>query len=112
MGSEGSESEILERIRALAEQGQVRISDHGYDELADDAISVADILAGLAAAVLIEEYPSALKGPSVLVLQTDSHGQPVHVVWGIPRGRDGPAVLVTAYRPDPTRWSADFMRRK
>jgi hypothetical protein len=36
----------------------------------------------------------------------------VHAVWGIPKGATGPAVLVTAYRPDPSRWSEDFMRRR
>ena len=28
-------------------------------------------------------------------------GEPIHVVWGIPKGHDKPVVLVTAYRPDP-----------
>jgi hypothetical protein len=42
------------------------------------------------------------------------HGidKPIHVVWGIPRDATSPAVLVTAYRPDPERWSDDFRRRK
>lgn len=105
-------ADTLARVRALAQQSQVRISDHGYDELADDAIFAVDVLAGIDEAVIIEDYPSAARGPSVLVLQTDSDGRPIHVVWGIPKGHGGPAVLVTAYRPDPARWSQDFTRRK
>jgi hypothetical protein len=31
-------SETFQRIVALAAAGQVRVSDHGYDELAADAI--------------------------------------------------------------------------
>jgi hypothetical protein len=31
---------------------------------------------------------------------------------GIPKGSSSPAVLVTAYRPDPERWMDDFRRRK
>lgn len=27
--------------------------------------------------------------------------RPNHVVWGIPIGKSSPAVIVTAYRPDP-----------
>ncbi|MFH1994217.1 MAG: DUF4258 domain-containing protein [Nitrospinota bacterium] len=52
------------------------------------------------------------KGPSVLLLLRDRLGGPIHVVWGIPKGVSSPAVLVTAYRPDADRWTADFLRRK
>jgi hypothetical protein len=90
----------------------VRISEHGYDELADDGLYVDELISGLSEAVLIEDHPNYGKGPCVLVLQRDDSDQPVHVVWGIPKKRDVPAVLVTAYRPDPQKWSKDFLRRK
>ena len=104
-------SELLEVIRRLVGAGDVRISDHGYDELSHDEIRVRDVLAGVSEAEVLEDYPDFPKGPSVLVLQSDSESSPIHVVWGIPKGRSGPAVLVTAYRPDPKRWSADFRER-
>src|ERR1700739_886986 len=97
-------SETLDKIKALVRDGRVLVSAHGYDELAADAIFFAEVLAGLSAADLVEDYPSASKGPSVLVLQRDRSNRPVHAVWGIPKGVQGPAVLVTAYRPDPARW--------
>lgn len=104
-------SETLELIRRLVEDGQVRISEHGYEELAEDGVRVREVLAGVAAAIVLEDYPTFPKGPSVLVLQSDGHSKPIHVVWGIPKGHSSPAILVTAYRPDPARWSADFRSR-
>lgn len=105
-------SDTLEKIKQLALDDQVRVSEHGYDELVNDDLSAREVLEGIGNAILIEDYPDYPKGASVLVLQFDSNKQPVHAVWGIPRGHEAPAVLVTAYRPDPNRWDASFMERK
>ena len=95
----------------LIERGEVRISDHGYDQLAEESVLVRDIVASVSDALVMEDYPDYPKGPCVLVLQKDRQGNPIHVVWGIHRGAPSPAVLVTAYRPDPDRWTSDFLRR-
>ena len=104
--------DTLERIRRLVASGVVRVSEHGYDELAEDGLTATELIDGIAGAALVEDYPDLPKGPCVLVLQKDARQRPVHAVWGIPTGADSPAVLVTAYRPDPTQWDETFTRRQ
>lgn len=97
-----------EKILELISNG----SEHGYDELVADDLTVRDIIAGSPEGIVIEEYPEYPKGPCVLIMLKDKGGHSIHAVWGIPSEALSPAVLVTAYRPDPKRWVNDFSRRK
>jgi len=104
-------SRLWQQFAALITAGDVRISEHGYDALADDGLTVDELLLGAGSAVVVEEYPDYPKGAAVLVLQRGVDGSPVHAVWGVPRKYNRPAVLVTAYRPDPNLWDETFTRR-
>jgi hypothetical protein len=105
-------SQILAIVQRLLKQGEYLISRHGYRELAADDILLNEVLAGIESAVVVEDYPDSRKEPSVLVLQHDRTGLPIHVMWGVPKISGKPAALVTAYRPTAERWSSDFMKRK
>ena len=104
-------SETLRRVQTLVLSGDFRVSDHGFDELIEDDILPGDAIAGVVSAIAIEDYPDRMRGPSVLALQHDADGWPIHVVWAIPANNHRPAVLVTAYRPAPELWDNDFKRR-
>ncbi|HMJ08186.1 MAG TPA: DUF4258 domain-containing protein [Pyrinomonadaceae bacterium] len=105
-------SSTFDQIRELISQDTVRISEHGYDELIADGILAREAIEGVSSAILVEEYPNYPKGACVLVRETDNEQRHIHVVWGIPKGKTEPAVLITAYRPDPEMWENDFLRRK
>ena len=105
-------SKTLENVKALIRKLEVRVSDHGYDELSSDNLLAREVIEGATEAVVVEDYPDYPKGPSVLVLQKDSEKRPIHVVWGIPKGHSSPAVLITAYRLDPEIWEDDCLRRR
>jgi hypothetical protein len=80
--------------------------------LTNEDILATEVVQGLKESKLVEDYPDYPKGRCVLVLLEDSEGDPIHAVWGIPKGKQGPAVLITAYRPDPLLWEDDFLRRR
>lgn len=104
-------SDILRHVQALVRAGDYIVSRHGFRELAADDIVAADALTGVQTAFVVEEYPDSRKEPSVLILHGDRDGRPIHAMWGVPKNAGRPAILVTAYRPKPERWSNDFKRR-
>ena len=105
-------SAFLDHIRLLVAAGEFEITGHALSELNNDNLLVQEVVSGVTGAIVVETYPDYHKGPSMLVLQRDSDGKPVHALWGTAKGTEEPVYLVTAYRPDPTRWSTDFLERK
>ena len=55
-------SQTLEQVRRLVARDEVRVSDHGYEELASDHVFVRDVIDGLGGAVVVEDYPEYAKG--------------------------------------------------
>ena len=105
-------STLLASIQELVSAGKIRVSAHGFEELASDDIALGELLDSLPKAVTVEECQDYHKGPCVLVVQSANDRSTVHVLWGIAKNAPDMATLITAYRPDPDRWSKDFLRRK
>ena len=104
-------SATFDKVRALAAIGDLEVSDHAYDRISNRGILASELFDSLAVAIVVEDYPDYHAGPCVLVLQEDASGNVIHALWGLRKGTVQPAVLITAYRPDPANWSADFRRR-
>ena len=106
------ESIVFQKIKKLIEKQDILISSHGYDELAEDGILVKEIISTVSNAIILEDYPDFGKGSCCLVLQKDYKDNPIHAVWGISKGTQRPAVLITAYRPSDEKWSNNYTRRR
>ncbi|MBM3748893.1 MAG: DUF4258 domain-containing protein [Acidobacteria bacterium] len=100
-------SEIIEAIRA----GQVRITEHAYDEADADRLTFDEIYSSVFRGEVIEDYPTDRPYPSCLVCGETFRGDPVHSVWAY-NAQNGWAVLVTVYRPDPRLWIDSRHRRQ
>ena len=105
-------SETLTRIRAHVQSGRIRVSEHGMQELSNDGISLRAVIAGVEKAQVVEDYPDYSKGPCVLCLQWEDNERGIHVLWGLANRNPDVATIITAYRPDPARWTSDLMARK
>lgn len=81
-----SMSGLWQQFVALIADGDIRVSEHGYDALTDDGLTMDELLGGVGNAVVVEEYPDYPKGPAVLVLQRAADGGAIHAVRGVPRG--------------------------
>jgi Domain of unknown function (DUF4258) len=107
---ESGVSATLAILQTLARRGAVHISSHALERMEKGGITSDVVVRGLETASVVEDYPDAKRGPSVLVLFMDQE-QPWHAVWGVSQHLPDLAVLITVYRPDPAQWSQDFRRR-
>lgn len=99
-------------IVELVIAGKYKISEHALDALLDDELERADVSDSIAESEILENYPDFGKGPAILLFQIAADGRVVHCVWGIPKGATSPAVLITAYLPDPSKWDKALKVRK
>ena len=42
-------------IQTLVRNGEIRISEHGYDEMVEDGLHAREVLAGIVGAVIVED---------------------------------------------------------
>ncbi len=93
----------LENIIDAIRHSRLRITDHADEEAQADNLSFDEVFSSVLQGEIIEEYPSDRPYPSCLVYGKTFQGEPVHSVWAF-NPEKGWAVLITVYRPDPSRW--------
>lgn len=76
----------------------------------EDGIYPVALLKSLHTAIVVEDYPDAWKGPTVLLLH-EFEGMKFHAIWGLSKSSPDVASVVTAYLPDPRKWNPDFTMR-
>ena len=101
----------LADIKEAIEVGKVRITDHAYEEANADRLKFDEVYFSTLNGVVIEEYLDDSPYPSVLIFGQTFGGDPVHSVWAYSKKKHW-TVLITVYRPDPTRWTDCKVRKK
>ncbi|MFH1076047.1 MAG: DUF4258 domain-containing protein [Pseudomonadota bacterium] len=91
--------DIIEAIR----HDRIRIADHADEEAQTDHLSFDEIFVSVFQGEIIEDYPDDRPYPSCLIYGATFSKEPIHSVWAYNYDSRW-AVLVTVYRPDPSRW--------
>jgi hypothetical protein len=98
---------ILERIRAQAVAGAIRLSVHARQEMVDDTVTRDDILEVLAVGRVLENYPTYHKGACCLVYGDTGRGRPLHIVCSTTLPE---LVIITVYEPTLPKWASPARR--
>ncbi len=93
----------IKSVREAIRMHRVRITDHADEEADDDGLHLVEIYYSVEHGEIIEDYPTDRPYPSCLIFGLGPSGDPIHSVWAY-NAKNGWAVLVTVYRPDPNRW--------
>jgi hypothetical protein len=94
---------VLDEIVNAISGSRVRITDHADEEAEADSLTFDEVYFSVTHGEIIEDYPTDRPYPSCLVFGRTFCGDPVHSVWAY-NPRNGWAILITVYRPDPQRW--------
>ena len=99
----------LEQIQAYCKENKLRWTQHIFRRLIERDISMTDVRDAILSGDIIEMYPEDYPDPSCLILGHSKTKQYLHVVCGI---HNDELWLITAYVPNPEKWSDDFRSRK
>ena len=89
-------------IRAIDSQNYY-ITNHADEEAEDDQLELEEIFYSVRNGEIIKDYPEDRPHSSCLIYGKNIAGEPIHSVWAYDEENQR-AILITVYRPDPTRW--------
>lgn len=99
----------IQELRSLCKWRRIRWTAHIIARLIQRNISQDDVVAAIMKGRIIEQYPEDAPVPRCLILGMDTNGIAIHVCCCI---YCGDVCMITAYRPDANKWSADFAARR
>lgn len=101
--------DVIERVRAAGRKRLLYLP-HAIRQMSrtERMIEPQEVQTVAITGRLVEDYPDDPRGHSCLLLGLGDGGRPIHVVVA---PKDDYLAVITAYVPDPTQWSPDFLRR-
>jgi hypothetical protein len=91
-----------EDIRQAVAHGRWALTSHARRRAGQRLIGDVVLVEPLARAEVLEDYPNAPRGPSVLVLGYTAAGHAIHAVCAFDPA--GTLLVITVYEPEPPKW--------
>ncbi len=100
---------MIGQIRDLASRQNFRLTRHAAEELADENVTVDEMIQAILNGNIIEDYPNHKRGACCLVNGTTEGGRPLHIVCtsGKPF-----LLIITVYEPVLPKWLTPTERRE
>ena len=99
----------IERLKLYFANDMVFVTEHSAERFRQRGIRTADIRHAVNSGEIIEQYPEDYPFPSCLILGKDRSGKKIHICMS---DEGTSSRIITAYYPDPNKWSDDFKVRK
>lgn len=98
-------------IKQLCSEEKLRWTNHAFIRLMQRKISIHEIQEAIMEGEIIEFYPDDYPYASCLLLGICINKRILHIVCSI-NDDDSELWIITAYEPEPSKWSPDFRKRK
>ncbi len=102
---------LSDQISGNIQDYEIHFRIHASRRMFQRNISQNDVEHLLQYGTIIEQYDDDFPLPSLLLLGNNHQGRPLHAVVGL-NDKDQKLIVITAYEPDPTKWTDNFSRRK
>ena len=99
----------IDIYRKLCHDETIVMTRHARYRLTERGIALDEVERAILSGKIIEEYPDDMPFPSCLILGMAANHAPLHVVASYDNDF---LYIITAYYPDPEKWSEDFSTRK
>lgn len=99
----------IKEIQDLCQKNRLRWTNHIFIRLVQRNINMSDVKQAIMTGEIIERYPDDYPYPSCLIVGMNVDNTYIHVVCG---SNAEELWLITAYYPDPEKWSEDYKSRK
>jgi hypothetical protein len=99
---------VLEQIRAQANTGSIRVTQHAQQEMAEEDITLDEVLEAIATGQILENYPEHRRGACCLLNGPTRKSRPLHIVCTTTLPM---LIIITVYEPKPPKWKTPTQRR-